>query len=71
METILVLAFVLASEVEMPVGAEVAAGPDGAQAEDGLGTIQAPASAGDVHPVGDQETACPLDDAGGNRQPVG
>ena len=43
-------AFVLAAEVEAPVVLEVAAGDDGAELENGLGSVQAPPRARYVHP---------------------
>src|SRR5207247_392703 len=55
----------------VPVSAGVAAGVDGAQPEHGLGAWQAPAGAGDAHPVGDQVAAGALDDAGGDRPAFG
>ena len=44
-------AFVLSAEVEAPVVLEVAAGDDGAELEDGLGSVQAPPRARYVHSV--------------------
>ena len=50
-------------EVETPVCVEVAAGDQRAQAEHGLGALEAPAGTGDVHPIPDQVATRPLDDA--------
>jgi hypothetical protein len=50
-------ASVFLGEVEAPVGVEVAIGPQGAQLEDGLGALQAPAGTGDVEPVADKVPA--------------
>jgi hypothetical protein len=49
----LVDALVFLGEVEAPVGEKVAVGDQGAELEDGLGAVQAPAGAGDVQPVAD------------------
>ncbi|MGH3258382.1 MAG: hypothetical protein ACRDOU_23815, partial [Streptosporangiaceae bacterium] len=38
-------AFVLAAEVEAPVGVEVAVGDDGAELQDGFGAFEAPSRA--------------------------
>ncbi|MFJ7148935.1 hypothetical protein ACIQVT_12135 [Streptomyces sp. NPDC100445] len=54
----------------MPVGIEVAVGNDGAQSQDGSGSGQAPAGAGDIEAVGDQVATGALDRAGGDRPPV-
>src|SRR5580692_6868404 len=62
-----VVALVFLLDVPVPVGVEVAAGVDGAQPEDGLGSVQAPAGAGDAHPVLDEVAAGAFDDAGGDR----
>jgi hypothetical protein len=59
-------AFVLAAEVEAPVGAEVAGGDDGAQFQDSLGTFEPPSRACYVHSVLDYVPAGPLDDPGGD-----
>src|SRR5690349_19140791 len=67
---VLVVALVLAGDVPVPVVAEVAVGGDGAQPEDGLGSLQAPAGAGDAHPVLDEVAAGAFDDAGGDRPAV-
>lgn len=52
-----VKAFVFAGGVVAPVAVEVAAGDHGAQSQDGFGSGQAPAGAGDVEAVGDQVAA--------------
>jgi len=44
-------AFVLAAEVEAPLGVEVAAGDDGAELQDGLGAFEPPSRARYVHSV--------------------
>ena len=44
-------AFVLAAQVEAPVGFEVSAGDEGAEPEDGLGSFEAPSRARYVHSV--------------------
>src|SRR5450432_4777507 len=49
-----VIADVLGVLVKGPVGLEIAAGAQRAELEDGLGTAQSPAGAGDVHAVLDQ-----------------
>src|SRR5262249_5579340 len=54
-------------EVVAPVLLEVVVADDGAHLEDGLGAVEAPAGAGDVHAVLDQMPAGTLDDTGGNR----
>src|SRR5271165_2980861 len=59
-------AFVLAAEVEAPVGVEVAGGDDGAQFQDGLGSFEPPSRACDVHSVLDDVPAGALDDPGGD-----
>jgi len=41
--------FVLAAEVEAPVGVEVSGGDDGAEFQDGLGAFESPSRAGYVH----------------------
>jgi hypothetical protein len=53
-------------QVEAPVDVEVAVADEGAKAQDGFGSGQAPAGAGDVHPVFDQVAAGCLDDSGGD-----
>src|SRR6185503_11451611 len=62
-----VVAVVFAGDVPGPVGVVVAVGGDGAEPEHGLGAGQAPAGAGDAHPVGDEVAAGAFDDAGGDR----
>src|SRR5258705_9562789 len=44
------------------VGVEVAVADQGSEFDDGLGSGQAPAGAGDVHAVFDQVSACAFDD---------
>src|ERR1022692_3382950 len=66
---VVALAFLL--DVVGPVGAEVAVGFDGAQAQDGFGACQAPACAGDAEAVGDQVAAGSLDDCGGDGPAAG
>src|SRR6185437_11915647 len=61
-----VVALVFPGDVPGPVGAGVAAGGDGAEPEDGLGSFESPAGAGDAHPVLHQVAAGALDDAGGD-----
>src|SRR5216684_4195268 len=56
----------LPGDVVGPVLIEVAVGADGAQPQDGLGAGQAPAGAGDAHPVLDEVPAGAFDDAGGD-----
>src|SRR5207302_10890022 len=58
-----VVALVFLLDVPVPVGAGVAAGADGAQPDDGLGAGQAPAGAGDAHPVVHEVAAGAFDDA--------
>src|SRR6266545_3524748 len=57
----------LLGEVVGPVVVEVAVAAQGTELEDRLGTGQAPAGAGEVHPILDQVPAGTLDDAGGDR----
>lgn len=52
--------------VEGPVVIEVAAGGEGAEFEDGFGTVQSPSGAGDVHAVFHKMPACSFDDPGGD-----
>jgi hypothetical protein len=59
-------AFVFAAEAVAPVGVEVAAGGEGAELEDGLGSFQSPPGAGYVHSVLDDVAACAFDDPGGD-----
>src|SRR6202161_2442623 len=61
-----VVAVVFEGDVPGPVGGQVAVGADGAEPEDGLGAGQAPAGAGDAHPVLDEVPAGSFDDAGGD-----
>ena len=63
--------FVFPNLMELPVVVEVAARPQGAQAEHGFSPMQAPASACDIHPVFHEMPAGPFDDAGGDRQAGG
>src|SRR5947209_8762562 len=65
-----VVALVLGADVVVPVGFVVAAGGDGAHPQDGLGSGQAPAGAGDAHAVADEVAAGAFDDAGGDRPSV-
>src|SRR6266702_4508888 len=65
-----VVALVFLGDVVVPVGVGVAAGVDGAQPQDGLGSGQAPAGSGDAHAVLDEVAAGAFDDAGGDRPPV-
>jgi len=66
-----VVALVLAVEVVGPVFVEVAVGVQGAEFEDGFGGLDAPAGAGDGHPVFDQVAAGAFDDASGDGPPGG
>src|SRR5712691_9123878 len=59
-------AFVLAAEMEAPVGVEVAAGEQGAEFQDGLGAFESPSCARYVHSVLDDVPAGALDDPGGD-----
>ena len=59
-------ALVLAAEVVAPVVVGVAAGGEGAELEDGLGSFKSPSRAGDVHSVLDQPSCRSLDDSGGD-----
>src|SRR5215468_10119158 len=65
-----VVALVFLVDVPVPVGVQVAVGADGAQPQDGLGAVGAPAGAGDAHPVADEVAAGALDHAGGDRPAV-
>ena len=56
-------AFVLAAEMEAPVGVEVAGGDKGAEFQDGLGAFQPPSCARYVHSVLYDVPACALDGA--------
>src|SRR5260221_1064626 len=60
-------ALLFLGEVIGPVGVEVAVSGEGAESEDGFGTVEAPTGAGDVHAIFDQVAACAFDDAGGDR----
>src|ERR1700722_2857346 len=66
-----VVAVVFEGGVAGPVGGQVAVGADGAEPEDGLGAGQAPAGAGDAHPVLDEVAAGSFDDAGGDGPALG
>src|SRR2546429_4521464 len=66
-----VVAVVLAGDVPVPVGGQVAAGGDGAHPEHGLGAGQAPAGSGDSEAVADDMPARSLDDPGGDGPAVG
>jgi len=59
-------ALVFLLEVMRPVGVEVAVGQHGAEGEDGFGSGQAPAGAGEFEPVFDQVAAGAFDGAGGD-----
>src|SRR5881394_4556437 len=59
-------AFVLAAEVEAPVGVEVAAGDQGAEFQDGLGAFESPSCARYVHSVLYEPACRALDYPGGN-----
>ena len=56
----------LLAEVEAPVVIEVAGGDEGAELEHGLGTVESPPRACDVHPVLDDVPAGALDYPGGD-----
>jgi len=60
-------ALVLAGEVEAPVGVEVAVADQGAELEDGFGSGQPSAGAGDVEAAADQVAAGPFDHSGRDR----
>src|SRR6266851_9013341 len=64
-------AFVFSAEVVAPVGVEVAAGGEGTELEDGLGSFQAPSRACYVHSVLYDVAACSFDDSGGDRPALG
>jgi len=57
--------------MECPVLAEVAVADEGTELEDGLGSVQPPPGACDVHPVLDQVPARSFDDPGGDRPASG
>ena len=59
-------AFVLAAEVEAPVGVEVAGGNERAELQDGLGAFEAPSCARYVHSVLYDAPARTLDYPGGD-----
>ena len=59
-------AAVFAVEVVTPVGVEVAVADQGTEFQDGLGSGQAPAGAGDLQAVADQVAAGSFDDPGGD-----
>src|SRR6185369_641489 len=61
------VAVVFLGDMPVPVGVQVAVGADGAEPQDGLGAGQAPAGAGDAHPVLHEVAAGSFDDAGGDR----
>src|SRR5713101_6663696 len=63
--------FVFFAQVVAPVLVEVAVDDEGAEFEDGLGSLESPAGAGDVHAVFDQPSCRSLDDAGGDRPALG
>src|SRR5664279_1955093 len=63
----LVDAVAFLGEVVAPVVFEVAVAAKRAEPEDGLGTAESPAGAGEVHPVFDQVAAGAFDDPGGDR----
>src|SRR5664280_499655 len=63
----LVDAVAFLGEVVAPVVFEVAVAAKRAEPEDGLGTAESPAGAGEVHPVFDQVAAGAFDDSGGDR----
>ena len=58
-------------EVVVPVVVEVAVDADCSELEDGFGSVESPAGAGDVHAVFDEVAAGALDDAGGDGPAVG
>jgi len=64
------MAFEVAQLMEAPVVLAVAARLEGAEAENGLGSLQAPMGAGEVHPVVDEVTARSLDDTAGDGKAV-
>ena len=64
-------AFVFFAEVVCEVGVEVAAGGEGTELEDGLGSFQAPSRACYAHSVLDDVAACSFDDSGGDRPAFG
>jgi len=62
---------VFLGKVPDPVLVEVAVADHGAEFENGLGAVEAPAGAGDVEAVLDQMSAGALDDPGGDRPTEG
>ena len=54
-----------------PVLGEVPGGCDGPKGEDGLGGVQAPPGAGDIHSILDEVPAGPFDHPGGDRPASG
>lgn len=60
-------ALMLAGVVVGEVGVEVCVGVDGTEFEDGFGTVEAPAGAGDVEAVTDEVPAGAFDRAGRDR----
>src|SRR6516164_4356029 len=61
-----VVAPVFLPAVVAPVSVFVVVGVDGAERQDGLGAVGAPAGAGDAHAVEDEVAAGAFDDAGGD-----
>jgi hypothetical protein len=59
-------ALVFLAQVEGPVLAEVAAGDEGAELEDGFCAGQTPPRACDIHSVLDEPSACAFDDPCGD-----
>jgi hypothetical protein len=57
----------LAGRVEDPVVLEVSVRDQRTELEDGFGSVESPAGAGDVEAVGDQVSAGAFDGAGGDR----
>lgn len=51
-------------EMMLPVGFEIAIGGDGAEFQDGFGSVEAPAGTADIEAVGDEMAGCSLDDPG-------
>src|SRR5580658_11328427 len=64
------VASLLLSEVELPVGVEVAGSTYRTEAKDGFGTRERPARSCSAHPVLDEVSACALDDAGRDGEAV-
>src|SRR6266516_2635834 len=63
---VVVVAAFLLLKVVGEVVVEVAVAGEGAELEDGFGVVEAPAGAGDLHPVFDQPSAGAFDEAGGD-----